>query len=245
MKTAVILGAGRGMRLRSEVRDYPKGFLRLGQKSIVEESIQRLSASGIEKVIVVTGYCAEHYQRLAAGYPGLMHTVHNPRFAESGSAYSLYCARGETAGPFLLLESDLIYEPRAIEVLINHPAQDAILLSGPTRAGDEVFVQARKGTLESMSKNRSELGDVSGELVGISKISSPLFGIMNDWARDQFRHSLMIDYETDVLVAAAQRRPIACPRVDNLLWAEIDDVNHLARARELIYPALGETGISD
>ena len=53
-----------------------------------------------------------------------------------------------------------------------------------------------------------------------------------------FRRTLMFDYETDCLVAAAAERPIACPLVPDLLWGEIDDPGHLARVRDRVYPAL-------
>jgi len=239
ISSAVILAAGMGTRLRGEVEDVPKGFLRLGQRPIIEESIDRLVAAGIREVVIVTGYCADHYERLAAGRDGLVRTVHNPRFADSGSMYSLYCARDGIDDDFLLLESDLIYEPRALTELLDEPAADAILLSGPTGAGDEVWVEARDDNLVAMSKERDALtGSVAGELVGISKISAGLFTLMQEIADRAFKTSLHYDYETDCLVTAAARRPIRCPVVTDLVWSEIDDPAHLQRAREQIYPQL-------
>ena len=235
--TAVILAAGQGTRLRGEVDGYPKGFLRLGALPIVEESVLRLAAAGISDVVIVTGYSAGHYDDLARRHPGRVRTVHNADFAASGSMYSLWCARQAVAGPFLLLESDLVYEPRALAALLAHPAPDAILLSGPTGAGDEVYVTAPGGRLRAMSKDRSRLADpVAGELVGISKISALLHADMQRIAADAFRRSLRFDYETDCLVAAAATRPIDCPRLDDLLWGEIDDPAHLERVRGGIYP---------
>jgi 2-aminoethylphosphonate-pyruvate transaminase len=194
----------------------------------------------MRKIVIVTGYCADHYQRLADGKAGLVHTVHNPRYADSGSMYSLYCARDVVADEsFLLLESDLIYEPRALTELLAEPAADAILLSGPTGAGDEVWVETRDGNLVTMSKDREVLsGSVAGELVGISKISVGLFSLMQDIAARVFKTSLHYDYETDCLVTASARRPIRCPVVADLVWSEIDDPAHLQRAREQIYPQL-------
>lgn len=234
--TAVILAAGRGTRLAGEVRDYPKGFLRLGERPIIEESIDRLLAAGIRDVVIATGHCASFYEDLARRRPEVR-TAHNPRFAESGSMYSLYCTRSLVAGPFLLLESDLVYEPRALDVLLAGPASDAILLSGPTAAGDEVWVEVRDGRLAAMSKRRETLGPgVAGELVGISRISAPLFAAMLRLAEAAFATSLKYDYETDCLVAAGRERPIACPVVPDLVWGEIDDPSHLRRVRETVYP---------
>jgi len=238
VSSAVILAAGQGKRLREAVADCPKGFLRLGERPIVEESILRLLANGVKDVVIVTGYLAGHYDELAGRYPGVVTTVHNEKFANSGSMYSLYCAREAVRGPFLLLESDLVYEPRALRVLLEQPAADAILLSGPTGAGDEVFVEAADGFLRNMSKDRQRLAAVAGELVGISRISAALFGVMQRIAAAAFGASLMFDYETDCLVAAARERPIACPVVADLLWGEIDDPAHLRRARELLYPQI-------
>jgi len=237
--TAVILAAGQGTRLGKEARGQPKGFLRLGERPIVEESVLRLAALGIEDVIIVTGFAAASYEELARAYPSLVRTVHNPEFRSSGSMYSLHCARGATGGPFLLLESDIIYEPRALQVLLDHPSMDVILLSGPTAAGDEVFVETREGNLVAMSKDRSRLGGaVAGEMVGISKVSSELFALMERIATTAFGESLAYDYETDCLVAAARERRIACEVVPDLLWAEIDDPGQLRRARERVYPRL-------
>lgn len=242
--TAVILAAGRGTRLAGEVRDVPKGFLRLGTEPIIEESIDRLAGAGIRDVLIVTGHLASFYESLAARHP-LVRTVHNPRFADSGSMYSLWCAREAAAGPFLLLESDLIYEPRALSHLLAQPGADGILLSGPTGAGDEVYVETRDGCLVAMSKDRAALGPaVAGELVGISRISAPLYALMIDIATRAFATSLRFDYETDCLVAAARQRAIPCPLLPDLVWAEIDDPSHLARARERVYPEILRRGVA-
>jgi 2-aminoethylphosphonate-pyruvate transaminase len=157
--------------------------------------------------------------------------------------YSLACAKDLVKGSFLLLESDLIYEPRALSELLAAPDEDAILLSGPTDAGDEVFVATLDGYLVDMSKDRDALlgnrgARIVGELVGISRISQPLLETMLRLAGKVFESSLMYDYETDCLVAAARERDIACPLVPDLAWAEIDDPDHLRRAREDVYPEI-------
>jgi choline kinase len=238
---AVILAAGMGTRLAGELEDRPKGFLQIGDRPIIEESLQSLAGAGIEEVVVVTGHHAEYYEALDA-IPGLsVRTVLNPQYADSGSMYSLYCAREAADGDFLLLESDLIYEPRALTALLQHPAEDAILLSGPTGAGDEVYVSTRDGCLAGMSKQRDALGgdgEIAGELVGISKISAPLFKIMLRIAAQAFAESLHYDYETDCLVGAGAERTIACPLVADLVWSEIDDPGHLKRARDTVYPEI-------
>lgn len=237
--TAVILAAGMGSRLRQELDDRPKGLLVLGERPIIEESVLKLANAGIRRIILVTGYMKGAYEEFARAFPELVVTVHNEVYDESGSMYSLYCARGHLGGDFLLLESDLIYEQRALTDVLECRDDSCVLLSDWTLSGDEVFVSTRDGHLVDMSKDRSSLAEAPvGELVGITKISNRLFRRMEAFATDAFQRTLMVDYETDCLVGVAPLHPIGCRVVEGLLWAEIDDPEHLARARRSVYPAI-------
>lgn len=239
MRHAVILAAGMGTRLRDAHSGKPKGFVELDGRPIIEDSIARLERAGITDVLIVTGYEAGYYEQLAVRYDGLIRTVHNPDFENSGSMYSLWCAREFIDEDFLLLESDLVYEQRALDVLVNHDMADVILLSGPTHAGDEVYVETADGFLVGMDKQKSNLGaGVTGELVGISRISRGLFAVMKHLAEQAFATSRHYSYETDCLVAAAKNWDIACPVVTDLAWGEIDDPAHLKRVREQVLPRL-------
>ncbi|MCB1760063.1 MAG: phosphocholine cytidylyltransferase family protein [Gammaproteobacteria bacterium] len=236
LRQAVILAAGMGTRLRPIGHQGPKGALALGGESLVGTSIERLRRVGIERITIVTGYQPEFYRALADERPDLICTLHNADFADSGSMYSLYLARAAVKEGFLLLESDLIYEQRALTALLTQPEENLILLSGPTDAGDEVYVETdadRK--LRAMSKRRAQLGPlVAGELVGISKISAPLYTRMCEYAGRHFAGGdLHLDYETDALVAAARTLPVHCLAIDDLLWSEIDDESHYRRAQRI------------
>lgn len=240
VRQALILGAGLGARLKDVGARAPKGFLELGDRPIVAESIERLAAEGIERIVIATGHHAERYTELARARPGLITTVHNPRYAESGSLYSLWCAREQiAAGDFLLLESDIVYERRALRALLEHPAPDVLLVSEPTGARDEVWVEAREGRLVNMSKDRTALGPgIAGELVGITKVSQPFLRAMLAAGEGLFRTTLRADYELQGLVLAARERPLPILVLPGLVWAEIDDLSHLERARTTIYPEL-------
>lgn len=240
INTAVILAAGMGLRLQARGRLTPKGFLTLGERPIVEESIELLRAAGIERIVMVTGHLHEFYERLQSQRAGLIETVHNPDFANSGSLYSLCCAADLLDGDFLLLESDLIYEPRAIHECLAFPQQNVVLLSGPTCSGDEIYVATEAGRLVKMSKDPSQVPQFSGEFVGICKISAPLLQAMTAVARVLFEDSghRNFHYEIDGLVRAAEILPVDCHLVADLVWAEIDDAGHLERARREVYPQL-------
>ena len=238
VRTAVILAAGMGTRLGKQGKFRPKGFLQLGKQTIIEESVARLKRAGIKRIIVATGHCREAYDELADASGGLISTVFNDRYMDSGSMYSLYCIKHEIDDDFLLLESDLIYEQRALAATLSYPKENCMLLSGFTSSNDEVFVKLDQDRLVNMSKDRESLGDVSGELVGITRISTTLFSQMLENAETAFEDSLLYDYETDCLVASGRHCPVYCHIERDLAWAEIDDAAHFERARSSVYPAI-------
>ena len=237
---AVIIAAGMGTRLPERGHLHPKGFIEIGDRPIIEESLSNLLSVGITRVIIVTGHLAHYYEDLASHHPDLIEIIHNPDFADTGSMLSVACAESVIEEDFLLLESDLLYERRALVELLEHQSRDIVLMSGWTHSGDEVWIETRDDLLVNMSKQRSDLGSIAGELVGICKISLPLFKEMCNDARIQQVFNPKYCYETGCLVSVAGTYPIHCHRIDDLLWTEIDNATHLRRAYDLIYPRIQE-----
>jgi mannose-1-phosphate guanylyltransferase len=62
-KTAFILGAGLGMRLRPLTERWPKPLLPLGGRPLITHIMDRLLNVGIERFIVNTHHCPEAYLR--------------------------------------------------------------------------------------------------------------------------------------------------------------------------------------
>ena len=167
----------------------------------------------------------------------------NPDFKQSGTLHSLSMISEKVSPPFLLLESDIIFEFRAIEMIIGDRSENCILLSGFSDCGDEVFVETSASKLVSMSKNINELSrNPTGEFVGITKIGSELFTkMMQFYKRNPINK--MADYETDALVGVATDIPIPCLLIEDLIWSEIDDESHLRRAKKEIYPMVLKTDL--
>ena len=236
VSTAVILAAGRGTRISHLVKDIPKGFIEIGGTALIQRSLSLLFKNGIHRVIIIGGHLSEFYQKLAESDPRIT-LVLNPLYADSGSMYSFYAAKDSLTDDFLLLESDLIYEERAIAALQQTELTSAILLSGTTHSGDEVYVHAPEGKLVMMSKVLEEVPDITGELVGVSKISYQLFRKIIPVAEKLFQETLKVEYER-CLVETAKTEQIPVLKIDDLVWAEIDDESHLRRVENTILPAI-------
>ncbi len=233
--TAAIVAAGFGSRLNELTAAQPKGFLQLGGTSLIERSIQSLIDFGIQRIVIGTGYRAEHYDQLAEIYPQIT-TVRSHAYATTGSMYTLWNMRKEIERDFLLLESDLLYEPRALAELLGHDREDVVLASDATRSGDEVFIEnTDDGDLVAMSKDPFKLSRIDAELVGITRISTETYKGMCALMEDRLESEPKLDYEY-ALVHVGKTRPITVHRADGLAWCEIDDATHLERAVSKILP---------
>ena len=235
VRTAVILAAGMGTRLRSVTNNMiPKGFLQLEGKGLVKRSIENLFEVGIDKIYIVTGHLSEFYDEMANN-DSRISTIRNEAFSNTGSMASLAMLRNEINESFLLLESDLIYEKRALKEAMNYEAQDCVLLSGKTNSGDEVYVEVKNGNVYKCSKNIEEITEVAGELVGITKVSKELFDVMIE----KYDQSTKAQYHyEETIMDAATNKIVGYKKIEDLIWAEIDDESHLERVKNNIIPKL-------
>jgi len=237
ISTAVILAAGLGSRLQDVWSHAPKGLLPVGSTPLLGRSLEQLLQHGIAEIVLVTGHQADQFTPLVERYPCIQ-TVYNPLYATSGSMYSLYCARTLMTGPFLLLEADLLYEDRALRALLANTDDSALLISGFTGSGDEVYVDASGGRVRGLSKRRDTLAAASGEMVGITKVAPRLFQKMIAYAETVFAETLQLEYCSGCLNAMAAAGELASCTVEDLIWAEIDDAAHWHRVQETVFPRL-------
>ena len=229
-------------------------MLEIGGKSLISRSLESLKNEGIDRAVIVTGFQEslyhEHLQP-KADIPEL-EFVHSRHFEESGSMHSLFVAKDYLQEDFLLLESDLLYESRALPSVINFEGPDVVLASGETGSGDEVYIYGEKsekllGTKNSGSMVRGKIAAISkkpfpdlsvqGELVGISKISLKLLNLMCDYHEAHLEFPCSRHYE-ECISDLCSKREVPFLKVMDLVWTEIDDQSHYNRALKEILPKL-------
>ncbi|MDH4224993.1 MAG: phosphocholine cytidylyltransferase family protein [Deltaproteobacteria bacterium] len=237
-RTAVILAAGMGTRLRSIAGETPKGCLVFQGQPLIERSLEALARWGVDRVVVVRGWQPQAFADLLEGRFQVEY-AENPDYAVTGSMHSLFVAGELLKEDFLLLESDLLYEDRALERLQHSPQRDSILISGPTGAGDEVYVYGSGERIQRISKEILDGPPLLGELVGISRISIPLYRDMCTHYQVNVPFPSNYHYE-DCLSDLSGGMAIGFEKVEDLAWTEIDDPGHYRHALENVYPRLLE-----
>lgn len=234
IETAVFLAAGLGSRLNGMNQNKPKGFLEIDGISLMERSVTKLQNAGIKRFFFGTGYSSEFYDDFTKNLNATC--IKNEKYADTGSMYTLYNMRNQIDSDFLLLEADLLYDQSGLTALLEDGHVDAILASGKTSSGDEVFIETdHHSYLVNLSKDASVLKSIDAELVGISKVSLGTYYTMCDIAENLFPHRPKVDYE-HVFVEVTRTQKMFVKKIENYVWCEIDDASHYQRAIEKIYP---------
>jgi len=241
---AVILAAGRGTRLKAKTDTLPKAMIEIGGKSLLEYSLDALIENGITDVIMVVGFRHETVTRcFGTHYRGLkIHYVVNDNYAGSGSMYSLALVKDIIEDEILLMESDLLYESRAISLLLDGGHPNAILVAGLSGSGDEVYICANaEQEITELGKNIpvSSKQNAMGELAGISRFQRQFLELVFSNAQEDFQNGkINYHYEECVFRTSKQTIPIHAVPGKDLAWIEIDTAADLQKARELIHPLI-------
>lgn len=234
ISTAVIMAAGMGTRFGHRTDLIPKGFIPFKGKSMVVRSIETLLDCGIERIIIGTGYHKERYEAMVEKYQQIQ-CVFSPRYAETNSMYTLWNCRDAVGDDdFLLLESDLVFERRAITGLMECLYDSAMLITPVTKFQDQYYVEMNEAhELVNCSTDRTAIHP-SGELVGIHKISNDFYRTLCSEYEKIIEEKPKLGYEFQLLDVSRRITPMNVLKLDGLQWYEIDDEQDLKYAEEHI-----------
>ncbi|WIY61131.1 phosphocholine cytidylyltransferase/choline kinase family protein [Bacillus arachidis] len=225
---AVVLAAGKR-------HDFgkPSGLLTVGEKLLLDRSLEILKNNGIEKIVVVVGYKKEQFEGWSGRYN--VHFVENPKYKWTGSMASLAEVQELITDDFLLIEDDILIEEKALIKVLHHPEPDCVLITNESGSGDEAFVELQDGYLYKISKDIHQLNRIDGEMVGISKISYEVF--MNMLATFRHNQNPYVNYEY-LLLDAARLYDVGYAKLSDVVWAEIDTTKQYEVVKNKIYPRL-------
>ncbi len=119
--TALLLAAGTGSRLQPLTLDVPKCLTIVGGIPILERLVNNLISQGFKRLIVVIGHLGDSIQEFLKQYSTNIQIdyVINPDFRTTNNIYSLWLARFQVSESFLLVESDLVFESKMLDDMLQ------------------------------------------------------------------------------------------------------------------------------
>ncbi|HEY2781788.1 MAG TPA: phosphocholine cytidylyltransferase family protein [Steroidobacteraceae bacterium] len=245
---AIILAAGRGMRLQQpEESQLPKCLLCFGGMTLLERHLTMLKSAGITDVVLALGFRHElveaELDRLAwAPRPEI---VLNMKF-ELGSVLTVHTAAAAMGrgGDVLLMDADVLYDERILAALVagNRPV-NRLLIDRDFEAGDEpvklcvlrgVPVELRKQLAEDLEFDTigESVGFFRFDQLGAKRLAALVAGYV-DTGRAHMPHEEAV---RDFLKEKSQVLEVA--DVTGFPWIEIDFPNDVMRATQEVLPQL-------
>ena len=239
VKTAIILAAGRATRMGDVAAAKPKCLLEVGGVTLLDHSVRKLRAAGIERLVVVVGHMQEQirsYLGDAAEY------VFNADFATTNNLASFCCSQAAWEDPFLLLFADVLYHPGILDRL-QAAEGDIVLAASPKKCGEEEMrVEVDGGRIVHVSKDLPD-ERTFGEFIGLARFTPAgarrlcqmaLMTVLpenpNAWIAQAF---------TQLATAGGH---VGYVDLGDLPYIEIDFPEELARAERDILPMMEKNG---
>ena len=242
---ALIFAAGSGIRLKGFVDDRPKGLVTVNGEPILGRSIELMRSFGIKHYYVVTGYRATEYQKFFEGVTDVS-LIHNEAYQIYNNLYTLACAKAHITEDVLLLESDIIYEPKALEQLLAASQSNCLLTGALAHSEDAVYVAADPHfCLQGLSKHERDFNSLStschvlGELVGMTRLSLLAYRALCHLLEHNFDRWSKAEYEQALVEISQGQHPIFCLKSESLRWTEIDTEEHYHKAQRLFSSKCG------
>ena len=240
---ALILAAGTASRLRPLTEHTPKCLLRIGQRTLLERSMDALVAAGVSEFCIVTGYLHEQIEHFVQHYyPALRVTfIHNPVYDSTNNIYSLWLACPFAEGhDTLLLDSDLLYHPDIARRVVQSSEPNVLtLIRHPLGEEEMKVVLDGDGRIADISKTCSP-AQAAGESLGIEKMGA-------DYTRALYAEleAMMLSehlqntfYELAFKRLLPQGHSFSILDVTELFSCELDTVEDFENARTIIPPEL-------
>lgn len=171
---AIILAAGTASRLRPLTSNTPKSLLKVGERCLLQRSMDALIQNGIKEFVIVTGYLHEMIEDFVAKqYADSIKVtfIYNKVYDSTNNIYSLWLAQPEAEGEeILLLDSDLLYDPQIVTRVLSCDADNVLTLIRHELGEEEMKVVVdANGAITEISKTCNP-ADAAGESLGIEKM---------------------------------------------------------------------------
>lgn len=130
---AIILAAGMGKRLGELTKNNTKCMVEVNGIRLIDRMITQLSKFNLNRLVIVVGYEGKKLiDYIGHRYDDILKIeyINNPIYDRTNNIYSLALAKEELCkDDTILLKSDLIFEDRMLELLINHRDPDLALVA--------------------------------------------------------------------------------------------------------------------
>ncbi len=235
IRTALLLAAGTGSRLSPLTDMTPKCLVHVNEFTILERLVRSLQDHGFKRLVVVVGYLADSVREYLGTRAGGMEIsyITSPLYKTTNNIYSLWLARNVINEPFLLIESDLVFDTQMLEGML---------------VSDRIAVGKIRPWMNGTTVTVNGLNEVDAFHCGISKLDTSHFKTVNIYSLSKATWALVckkLDYYISNNRVNGYYETVFADMVDDgsltfspvyfdsSLWYEIDTLEDLKAAESV------------
>ncbi len=242
----MILAAGMGKRLKEYTKNNTKCMVEVCGETLIERMLRQLEKRAFSRVIIVIGYKGKELRDFLNGlHLNLpIQFVENPDYDKTNNIYSLYLAREYLCEEdTILLESDIIFEPKVLDLLLEDPRDTLALVDHYESWMDGTCLKLREDdSIEAFISGKNlkyAEKDLYYKTVNIYKFAKSFS--VNRYVPFLEAYSKALgnnEYYEQVLkvLAVLDNAGIYAKRLEGQKWYEIDDAQDLEIATSLFAP---------
>lgn len=225
---AIILAAGKGIRLRPLTERIPKCLLEINGTTILENCLKNLRAVKVDKVIIVVGHCKEKIiEKIGDSYEGMpIEYIFAPDYETTNNIVSLWYGIQNVDDDIFLIESDVFFGSKLLpdlkgnEIVVSWylPNMKGTVVSGVVYAQEMIL--GSKPDLEGAFKT-----------VNIYRIQKDTLKKIVIWLDVYIKLGYTQEYYEVVIAELIKKKERFWLHFIAEEWAEVDDIEDLKRAR--------------
>jgi len=235
VRTALLLAAGTGSRLAPLTDSTPKCLVTVNEISILDRLISSLQDHNFNRLVIVIGHQGEAIRDYLGTRKGGMNITYitSPLYKTTNNIYSLWLAREVIDEPFLLVESDLVFDTDMLTDLL-YPDRIAVAKIESWMNGTTVTVDDHM-EIDAFHSAVASSDEEHFKTVNIYSLSSRTWGLVKQRLDQYISNNMVNGYYETVFADMVREGCVSFTPVffETGSWYEIDTITDL-RAAELI-----------
>ena len=235
VRTALLLAAGTGSRLAPLTDNIPKCLVPVNEVSILQRLLETLRSYNFNKLVIVVGHQADSIRNFLGTKAYGMEIVYitSPVYKTTNNIYSLWLAGKAIEEPFLLIESDLVFDPEMLGSMLQ-PDRIAISTLQPWMNGTTVTINGIQ-KVDSFQNDAQHSDNGHYKTVNIYSLSSQTWQLVRERLDHHISNNMVNGYYETVFADMVTEDCLSFTPVffNADRWYEIDTIDDLIAADQV------------
>ena len=242
---AIIMAAGTASRFAPLSYEKPKALIEVRGEVLIERQIRQLRETGIEEVVVVTGYKAEQFEYLKDKYGVVL--INNPYYLTRNNNSSIYAAREYIKNSYIC-SSDNYFITNPFESDVDESYYSAVYMEGDT---GEWCISEDDGWIKDVKVGGQDSWVMLGHVFWTESFSRSFLHILEDeyeWPEtaDKLWETIYIEHINELPMKIRKYPADFIFEFDTLDELREFDTSYITNTRsEILKKVAGELGVEE